>query len=865
MRYLAAVYKLGIRISNVMRTRKAKRITAIFLFSFCLGVNIYFRLFPAYFPQLKETAKLSVSNEILEDVNKTVEELYPAYNDYAKSKIINDLFKRKLEDKKAFKEKVSEKYQSLKDKYQDSFGRTYLLELDPYQWMRYTENVLKYGHPGDKKIGKDSYDTYMLAPKGTKIFYAQFLFYFSAFFYKIFSFFRQGVELSRFLFYLPLFYTSIFLSLVYFFCRRIFSSLAAFFTVLFIGLSDILIIRGAAGWYDYDILSLIVPLLIVWFLLEALNDKNGIKRIVFYSFLAAFFQGLYPAVWIGWWFIFLVIAGFFFCSILNNYLIYPRDLKRGSHENKIYFISAAVFFTGSIIFSFLFSGTNPFGTIISQVFDALRLGKSLSASIWPNTYYTVGELTPVNLAAIAHDLYGETIFLVLLASMFWVFYKERRGGRKNFFYMMFFWFVFMLFASLKSVRFGMFLSVPLGFFLGGFIDGVYLKIKNKFWRSLRLKLFTCAVFFLGCGFLLKVFLFSGLDSARHIAPLMNDDWQKALTYLKENTPLDAVINSWWDYGDLFKTVGKRRVIFDGQSQNRPLAYWMARVLLANKEEEAVRILKMLNNASDTTFPLLNKYIPDAFDCAGVLEKLLAENRSKGKAVLLEHKVPSEIIEQVLDDLHKCPSPAYFLVESSMVHKIDSISFLGNWDFRKLYVYRNLRAEKENVLDGLSRIFDLSMEDARSFYTEIVITPSGEGSYEALSKRSAFFGSPVEGKREGDFLYFDNGVVYDLNSKHALVYSSLNRKYMSAKNIFVWDEKEERITNEQGDFEKGILLIKSKDKYKSIVLDNVLAGSLFSRLYFLGGKGLKYFEPFFQDEEAGIYVYKISWNKERVND
>lgn len=49
-------------------------------------------------------------------------------------------------------------------------------------------------------------------------------------------------------------------------------------------------------------------------------------------------------------------------------------------------------------------------------------------------------------------------------------------------------------------------------------------------------------------------------SGRVTAP--DDEWQSALTYLKENSPEDAVVMSWWDYGYWILDLAKRRPVVD---------------------------------------------------------------------------------------------------------------------------------------------------------------------------------------------------------------------------------------------------------------------------------------------------------------
>jgi len=63
-----------------------------------------------------------------------------------------------------------------------------------------------------------------------------------------------------------------------------------------------------------------------------------------------------------------------------------------------------------------------------------------------------------------------------------------------------------------------------------------------------------------------------------------NDWLDAMAWLKENTPKDAVVASWWDYGYWITTLGERRSIAD----NATLIDWrikqMAQVFLSTPDQ-----------------------------------------------------------------------------------------------------------------------------------------------------------------------------------------------------------------------------------------------------------------------------------------
>ncbi|MEM2956101.1 MAG: STT3 domain-containing protein [Candidatus Pacearchaeota archaeon] len=69
-------------------------------------------------------------------------------------------------------------------------------------------------------------------------------------------------------------------------------------------------------------------------------------------------------------------------------------------------------------------------------------------------------------------------------------------------------------------------------------------------------------------------------------------WQKAMAWVRENTPKDAVFSHWWDYGYWVQSIGERATILDG---GNAITYWdhlLGRhVLTAENETEALEFLK----------------------------------------------------------------------------------------------------------------------------------------------------------------------------------------------------------------------------------------------------------------------------------
>ena len=65
--------------------------------------------------------------------------------------------------------------------------------------------------------------------------------------------------------------------------------------------------------------------------------------------------------------------------------------------------------------------------------------------------------------------------------------------------------------------------------------------------------------------------------------IATDDWLAALEWLKNNTPQDAVIASWWDYGYWISTLGERKSLADNSTINDHIIKNIAKMLLSEPD------------------------------------------------------------------------------------------------------------------------------------------------------------------------------------------------------------------------------------------------------------------------------------------
>ena len=66
--------------------------------------------------------------------------------------------------------------------------------------------------------------------------------------------------------------------------------------------------------------------------------------------------------------------------------------------------------------------------------------------------------------------------------------------------------------------------------------------------------------------------------------IATNDWLDTLEWIKNNTPEDAVIASWWDYGYWISTMGERATLADNSTLNTWIIQKIAKIFLSTPDE-----------------------------------------------------------------------------------------------------------------------------------------------------------------------------------------------------------------------------------------------------------------------------------------
>ncbi len=85
--------------------------------------------------------------------------------------------------------------------------------------------------------------------------------------------------------------------------------------------------------------------------------------------------------------------------------------------------------------------------------------------------------------------------------------------------------------------------------------------------------------------------------AKNTGPLMDQDWQNAMAWVRNNTSSDSVFLHWWDYGYLLQTAGNRTTVLDGGNFNSYWDYLMGRYVLTTPNPATAKSFIKTHNVS----------------------------------------------------------------------------------------------------------------------------------------------------------------------------------------------------------------------------------------------------------------------------
>ncbi len=202
-------------------------------------------------------------------------------------------------------------------------------------------------------------------------------------------------------------------------------------------------------------------------------------------------------------------------------------------------------------------------------------------------YSSAGMLNGVNFISKLFYM-GSAVFFIGFLIYFYLKGSNRdRESNISFEYIFLFsLFVLCLIAARSAVRLIMVLAPIAPIFIGYLVVEAVKKARKSedVWKIMFVAL--AIVIILASVFAVWTFYKQSKGQARQMIPsYYNQQWQKAMEWTREETPQDAVLASWWDYGYWIQSIGNRATVTDGGNAISFWNYWTGRMVLTGDNQK----------------------------------------------------------------------------------------------------------------------------------------------------------------------------------------------------------------------------------------------------------------------------------------
>ncbi len=244
-----------------------------------------------------------------------------------------------------------------------------------------------------------------------------------------------------------------------------------------------------------------------------------------------------------------------------------------------------LFFVGSIVLfkKMLNKIKNKDAWILTGLFVLLLLGMIFSRYSGASIFNGESFLSKT-------FYYGAVLlFLGFAARIYLEYYKkgDRSFEKIEFEYIFLFClYLLAIFSARGAVR----LIMVLGPISAIFVSYLCYESINKFFKSKgenkKMLFGIIAILIL----ILSIFTFVSfykqvkVQSYNMVPSYYNQQWQKAMKWVRDETPQNAVFGHWWDYGYWVQSIGERATVLDGGNAITFWNYWMGRLVLTGDNQ-----------------------------------------------------------------------------------------------------------------------------------------------------------------------------------------------------------------------------------------------------------------------------------------
>jgi len=449
--------------------------------------------------------------------------------------------------------------------------------------------------------------------------------------------FGNGMDLYDFVILFPVIFGSLTCVVIFALVRVIGGTTAGLFSAIFFSMSFPILVRGSIGWFKSEPLGIFFGLLAAYLFLSGIKSKNP-KIAVLKLIFSGIFLGFGFASWGGiqffvipiglfvislpllrndtkflFWSIPLFVAstilttisfdrpgldylsqlggvGLIVPTLLMILLLLIKTFSNNSQRNMLLAIIAfsiiliSIFLIGpeflpSSSFRYL-NAINPFLTTIDPLVDSV----------------SEHATTQIHQSFLFHS-----VLMIFAGLGIWLLFKNSKNNLiKN--DMICFSLIFGItgvYISSTFIRLEVFASISIIILSSLGLSIISKKLLSTTIGTSKLRIFTLEpIFIVGIIVLLvtpfvvspNTSIFALTDKPPTILnggtgfEIGRSDWNDSLNWIKNNTPEDSVIASWWDYGYWIQTKAERASLVDNSTLNTEKIQKIAKIFLSEPNE-----------------------------------------------------------------------------------------------------------------------------------------------------------------------------------------------------------------------------------------------------------------------------------------
>ena len=845
------------------------------------GINM--RMMGANLPFADSAAQSSVDNFLRQQASVAAAQQYPNLPDANRAKLIDDLMaKLRTQAGGELETQRAQLSQQIKDHFQYEEGGqkyNYMPDIDPYFYLRYARNIVEKGHSYDTLKDGVPWDTHMFAPMGINADPSWHQYVFAALYWGM-SLFGSTTVMQAAM-YFPIVFMLLSIVLAFLVANRLAGPVGGFFAALILGLMPAVTGRTLFGHADTDAYQIFFPLLVIWLLVEALTTKDR-KWQVGLSALVGAVLAVYGRFWSGWWYLFDFVIIALVAAFAVEFLLHAKrhSLKtvlHNEHLKRFAWIVGAILVSSAVVGTVVLGFAAFFESAFGAALNFTTIKSASHASLWPNVYTTVAELNPSSVQAVIGAVGGSLMFVIgLLGILLLLFkldeHKRLDAAQVTYAVLLAVWFLGTMYASIKGIRFILLIGPAFAVAFGAATGLLYANVGSFAQKHLSVsKKVTGVVLILIFGFVIMGPIQSGPHLVRSSyveavqdVPIVNDAWWSVLSKIRTESKENAIVNSWWDFGHHFKYIADRAVTSDGAVQNSPQAHWVGKVLQTSSEKEAVDILRMLdcgaNNAQGALFNETN----DSYRSIMLTKQIIALDKAGAEKLLAKEGLSMEALKY-----SHCDPPENFLITSQdMTGKAGVWGHFGLWDFARAEVWQKWRLlpESEAVPQMMER-FNWTKESAEELYRAANALDSEDAANAWISPWPGILVEPAGCTRDSTKISCGT-VTIEIATKKVEV--RVSQGTALAGELVTFD-KVGNFTRENlnGSTSQNlaVVLYPNGEGISALVATRELATSLYVRLFYMNGLGLRHFDKFAEDNQlfgGKIIAWNVSWTGHAPN-